>query len=161
MIDACVLRRAGELGGLLQACQNISAKARRVDLDVWQDIRLPRSLSNIMGIQPFRPENLSRLAEIECLCNLTDPLAQYMTVDIRKNWTSHIDASAQFLAKKIIEPGCVCWVMTIDSSTAKHSNGEEVVAWAIWTRHGTDRPSNNEHVYPSSSAEGRIPLDNE
>jgi hypothetical protein len=139
----------------------IPAKTRRGECLIWQDIRPPRSLSNIMGIQPFRPEDLSRLAEIECLCNLTDPLAQYMAMDIRKNWTAHIDASAQFLAKKILEPGCVCWVMTIDSPTARHSNGEEVAAWAIWTRHGTGRPSSNEHRHSSSFAEGRIPLDKE
>lgn len=112
-----------------------------------------------MGIRPFHPDDLLRLAEIECLCNLTDPLAQFKAVDLGKNWTAHIAASAQFLAKKILEPNCVCWVMTDEQPAAKHNKVEDVTAWAIWTRHATDRPPSNETVHSSSLVEGNTPLD--
>jgi hypothetical protein len=112
-----------------------------------------------MGFRPFRPDDLLRLAEIECLCNLTDPLAQYMAIDLRKNWTAHIAASAQFLAKKILEPSCVCWVMAAEPPAARFNKEEDVIAWAIWTRHGTDRQPRNEAVHSPSFAQGHIPLD--
>jgi hypothetical protein len=118
-----------------------------------------RFISEVMGSRPFRPDDLARLAVIECLCNLTDPLALFMAVDLRKNWTAHIDASAQLLAKKILEPGCVCWVMTIDLPVVNHDKEEDVMAWAIWTRHSTNQPTSNEDVLSSSSVKGRKTLD--
>jgi hypothetical protein len=98
-----------------------------------------RFTSGVMGLRPFHPDDLARLAEIECLCNLTDPLAQFMAIDLRKNWTAHIHASAQFLAKKILESGCTCRVMTVDSPLVNHNKEDDVIAWAIWTRHSTNQ----------------------
>jgi hypothetical protein len=112
-----------------------------------------------MGVRPFHSDDLLRLAEIECVCNLTDPLAQYMAVDLRKNWAAHNAASAQFLARKILEPGCVCWVMTNGSRTDDHNEEDEVTAWAIWSRHSAHRSLSNEDLHPPSFAKGRIELD--
>ncbi|KAL1311491.1 hypothetical protein AAFC00_001615 [Neodothiora populina] len=76
------------------------------------------------------------MAQIECCCNLSDPLAQYVAIDIQKNWQPHLNASACFLAKKLLEPGSICWVI-VEEASSSLASVDNVIAWSIWTREGT------------------------
>lgn len=87
--------------------------------------------SSQFQIRPFRPgtTDMSAITEIIALGNEHDALTLYMTRNIQQKWTSYRNRCGRFLRMLLANPGCVCCV-------AESTATQEIVGWAIWTRHG-------------------------
>lgn len=96
-------------------------------------------------IRPFRhgTTDISAISDISALGNEQDELTKYMTRNVRQMWISYRAGFYRYLRLQVLNPGTVCYV-------AENRTTEEIVGWAIWTRHG-DSPQAKAWQRPNSS----------
>lgn len=77
----------------------------------------------------------------------TTPKGRKIGGEGEKQWKAHVKSLQRSFELEVLLPGCVCWVVYADNRQQQHNNqdgndvdgadGEEVVGFAIWNRHGT------------------------
>ncbi|RDL33748.1 Acyl-CoA N-acyltransferases (Nat) [Venustampulla echinocandica] len=104
-----------------------------------------------MHLRPYNPSDISSMATIEALCNLTDPLERFRSQKIESNWDLYRSSLLRYLQMLLLMPGVVCWVIEGDlgdevlgvkSLESRDVNGE-VIGWAIWGRDGVGPVARN------------------
>ncbi|KAL1987729.1 hypothetical protein VTN96DRAFT_2569 [Rasamsonia emersonii] len=118
-----------------------------------------------MRLREYRFEDAWAIAEIEALCNLTDPLALYYRriqghngndsdgkgVKNERKWAAYVSSCRRFQEMKRLQPGTVCHVLEEEVSSLteqEDGNGRKedddedndsvIVGFTIWTRVGQD-----------------------
>ena len=100
--------------------------------------------SGIMHLRPYRPTDLSTIADIVSICNVDDTSSRYMTKDIFDSWLSYRQVTLRWLRNTIASPGAIAFVIeTEDGDTptvqqiGKLFPPGQVIGCAIWTRSGS------------------------
>ncbi|KAL1963766.1 hypothetical protein VTN77DRAFT_7832 [Rasamsonia byssochlamydoides] len=109
-----------------------------------------------MRLRGYAPDDAWAIAEIEALCNLTDPLALYYRriqgnnnnyddgiKDERRNWTAYVTSCQRFQEMKLLQPGTICHVLEERDELSSHAEQQDggnydsvIVGFTIWTRVG-------------------------